>query len=104
LVAQQRPEEAVASLRAALAGDIQAQDAHHLADIYGELGRALLALDRVEEALEICHALQGRLPDDPSAAWNESLALLLLGRYRAAAWQIPRGLAEIRIALRGTRS
>jgi tetratricopeptide (TPR) repeat protein len=84
LAAQQRPEEAVASLRAALAGDIQARDAHHLADIYGELGRALLALDRVEEALETCHALQARLPDEPSAAWNESVALLQLGRYREA--------------------
>ena len=84
LAAQQRPEEAVASLRAALAGDIPARDAHHLADIYGELGRALLALDRVEEALETCHALRTRLPDDPGAAWNESLALLQLGRYREA--------------------
>jgi tetratricopeptide (TPR) repeat protein len=84
LAAQQRPEEAVASLRAALAGDIPARDAHHLADIYGELGRALLALDRVEAALETCHALQARLPNEPSAAWNESVALLLLGRYREA--------------------
>jgi len=82
LAALQRPEEAVISLRAALAGDVPAHDAAHLADIYGELGRALLALDRVEEALETCHALQARLPDDPSAAWNESLALLQLGRYR----------------------
>ncbi len=82
LAALQRPEEAVASLRAALAGDVPARDAAHLADIYGELGRALLALDEVEAALETCHALQARLPDDPSAAWNESLALLQLGRYR----------------------
>ena len=84
LAAQQRPEEAVASLRAALAGDIPAGDAHRLADIYGELGRALLALDHVEAALETCHALRARLPDDPSAGWNESLALLQLGRYREA--------------------
>jgi tetratricopeptide (TPR) repeat protein len=82
LAALQRPDEAVASLRKALAGDFSAPDARHLADIYGELGRALLALDRVEDALETCHALQARLPDDPSAAWNESLALLQLGRYR----------------------
>lgn len=82
--ALQRPEEAVASLRAALAGDIPARDARHLADIYGELGRALLALDRVEEALATCHALRARLPDDPTAAWNESIALLQLGRYREA--------------------
>jgi tetratricopeptide (TPR) repeat protein len=84
LGAQQRPDAAIASLRAALAGDIPARDAHHLADIYGELGRALLALDRVEEALETCHTMQARLPDVPSATWNESLALLLLGRYREA--------------------
>ena len=82
LAALQRPEEAVASLRTALTGDFPARDATHLADIYGELGRALLALDRVEAALETCHALQARLPDDPTAAWNESLALLQLGRYR----------------------
>jgi tetratricopeptide (TPR) repeat protein len=84
LAALQRPEEAVESLRAALAGEFPARDAPHLADIYGELGRALLALDRVEEALETCHALQARLPDNPSADWNESLALLQLGRYREA--------------------
>jgi Flp pilus assembly protein TadD len=84
LLTQQRPEEAVAPLRAALAGNVSARDAHHLADVYGELGRALLALDRVEEALETCHALQAKLPDNPSAAWNESLALLQLGRYREA--------------------
>jgi hypothetical protein len=84
LAALQRPEDAVASLRAALAGDIPAQDAGRLADIYGELGRALLALDRVEDALETCRALQARLPNDPGAAWNESLALLQLGRYREA--------------------
>ena len=84
LMAQQQADAAVASLRAALAGDIPARDAHHLADIYGELGRALLALDRVEEALETCHAMRARLPDVPNAAWNESLALLLLGRYREA--------------------
>ncbi len=106
LAAQQRPEEAVACLRAALAAAIPARDAHylaaipagdahhlaaipagdahHLADIYGELGRALLALDRVEEALETCHALRARLPDEPTADWNESLALLQLGRYREA--------------------
>jgi tetratricopeptide (TPR) repeat protein len=84
LAALQRPEEALVSLRAALAGDVPASDASHLADIYGELGRALLALDQVEAALETCHALQARLPDSPSAAWNESLALLQLGRYREA--------------------
>jgi tetratricopeptide (TPR) repeat protein len=78
------PEAAIASLRAALAGDISARDARRLADVYGELGRALLALDRVEEALETCHALRARLPDEPSAAWNESLVLLQLGRYREA--------------------
>ncbi len=84
LAAQQDMAGAVTSLRAALQADIPARDAHHLADIYGELGRALLALDRVEEALETCHALQTRLPHDPSAGWNASLALLQLGRYREA--------------------
>ena len=75
------PEAAIDSLRAALEGTFAAGDAAHLADVYGELGRALLALDRVEEALETCHALRARLPDEPAAAWNESLALLALGRY-----------------------
>ncbi len=84
LAALQRPEEAIVSLRAAMTGDIPARDAAHLADIYGELGRALLAIDQVEAALETCHALQARMPDHPSAAWNESLALLQLGRYREA--------------------
>ena len=84
LSAQNRPEEAVESLRTALQGEVQTRDDHHLADVYGELGRALLALDRVEEALETCRALNARLPNEPSAVWNESLALLLLGRYREA--------------------
>jgi tetratricopeptide (TPR) repeat protein len=75
------PEAAIDSLRAALEGTFAAGDAAHLADVYGELGRALLALDRVQEALETCHALRARLPDEPAAAWNESLALLALGRY-----------------------
>ena len=77
-------EGAIACFRAALEGDITDTESDRLADIYGELGRVLIALDRIEEAIETCRALQARLPKLPSAIWNESLALLLLGRYREA--------------------
>ena len=75
-------EEAVAHFRAAL-GDGSA-DPERLADVYASLGEALVDLGRYDEALAACRAMAGARP--AVAAWNESLALLLLGRY-AEGWQ-----------------
>jgi tetratricopeptide (TPR) repeat protein len=84
LAALDRLEEAVASFRAALAEGSAAAPAHRLADVYASLGEALVGLGRYDEALATCRAMSGFKPE--VAEWNESLALLLLGRF-AEGWR-----------------
>jgi hypothetical protein len=82
LAARDELEEAVGHFRAAL-GDGSANP-DRLADVYASLGEALVDLGRYEEALAACRAMAGARPG--VASWNESLALLLLGRY-AEGWR-----------------
>ncbi len=56
-----------------------------LADITNEIGRALVALGRPQEALAECRRFLHDHPDEPSVRWNMSLVLLLLGQY-AEGW------------------
>ncbi len=91
LAAQDALEEAVAHFHAAL-GDGSA-DPERLADVYASLGEALVDLGRYDEALAACRAMAVARPG--VAAWNEGLALLLLGRYAEGwrkyegRWQVP---------------
>jgi tetratricopeptide (TPR) repeat protein len=82
LAALDRLEEAVVSFGAAIANAAGA-DPDRLADIYASLGEALVGLRRYDEALAACRAMSSFKPE--LARWNESLALLLLGRY-AEGW------------------
>jgi TolA-binding protein len=82
LAALDRLEEAVACFHAALGAG--STDAGRLADVYASLGEALLGLGQYDEALATCHAMSGLRSE--VAEWNESLALLLLGRY-AEGWR-----------------
>jgi tetratricopeptide (TPR) repeat protein len=84
LAALDRLEDAVAAFREALRHASAEIDADRLADVYASLGETLVALGRYEEAQATCHAIAGRRPE--LAAWNESLLLLLLGRY-AEGWR-----------------
>jgi tetratricopeptide (TPR) repeat protein len=84
LAALDRLEEAVASFREALKHTSADTDADRLADVHASLGEALVALGRYDEAQAACHAIAERRPE--VAAWNESLLLLLLGRY-AEGWR-----------------
>jgi tetratricopeptide (TPR) repeat protein len=54
---------------------------HRLADVTNEVGRALLALGRPEEALATCRRFLKRYPGETSVIWNMSLCLLLLGQF-----------------------
>jgi tetratricopeptide (TPR) repeat protein len=86
LVEAGRIEEAVDSFRAALKSAGPKADPARLGDIHAELGRALLELDRPEEALAVTRAMQA-LKDVPGRAeWHESLVLLALGQY-AEGWE-----------------
>ena len=82
LAALDRLEDAVAGFEAALR--IGSTDADRLADVHASLGEALLGLGRHDEALATCHAMSALRPE--AAKWNESLVLLLLGRY-AEGWR-----------------
>ena len=74
-----RAEAAVASFHDALAHASAATEPDRVADIHAALGQALVGLGRYDEALAACHAIAPAAPG--VAAWNESLVLLLLGRY-----------------------
>lgn len=52
-----------------------------LADISNEIGRVLLALGRPVEAVATCRRFLRRHPQEQSARWNLSLALLLMGEF-----------------------
>jgi tetratricopeptide (TPR) repeat protein len=80
LFALDRLDESVAAFRQALADAPSDIDKDRLADIHGSYGQALLALGRYDEALAACDAIAACQPQ--VAAWNESLVLLLLGRYQ----------------------
>jgi tetratricopeptide (TPR) repeat protein len=84
LVALDRLDEAVIGFRAALAHAAADTDADRLSDIHASLGHALAALGRYDEALAHCRAVASWHPR--VADWNESLVLLLLGRY-AEGWR-----------------
>jgi tetratricopeptide (TPR) repeat protein len=83
LSALDRPDAAVASYRAALANFSAATEVDRLADIQANLGRALVDLGRYDDALASCRAMAATRPG--AAEWNESLVLLLLGRF-AEGW------------------
>jgi tetratricopeptide (TPR) repeat protein len=82
LAALDRLEEAVVSYEAALAHAAGAGP-DRLADVYAGLSEALVELGRYDDALAACRATSVFKPE--LARWNESLALLLLGRY-AEGW------------------
>jgi tetratricopeptide (TPR) repeat protein len=84
LAALDRLDEAVASLRAVLARAPADTDADRLADVQATLAEALVGLGRYDEALAACRTIAGLRPQ--VAAWNESLVLLLLGRF-AEGWR-----------------
>jgi tetratricopeptide (TPR) repeat protein len=79
LNAMDQLDEAVACFRAALADAPPDLDRDRLADIHANLGQALVGLGRYDEAIGACRAIAEHRPQ--IAAWNESLVLLLLGRY-----------------------
>jgi tetratricopeptide (TPR) repeat protein len=93
LAALDRLEEAVVSFRAALADVSDGSERERLADIHASLGEALVALGRYDEALASCETLSHLRPG--AAKWNQSLILLLLGRYDEGwpkyegRWQVP---------------
>src|SRR5271165_2145993 len=84
LVALDRLDEATVSFRGALSHASAETDPDRLADMHAHLGQALLELGRHDEALATCRAIAPLRPQ--AAAWNESLVLLLLGRY-AEGWR-----------------
>jgi tetratricopeptide (TPR) repeat protein len=84
LAALDRFDEAVTGFRAALAHAAADTDAGRLADIHASLGHALAAIGCYDEALAQCRAVASWHPQ--VANWNESLVLLLLGRY-ADGWR-----------------
>ena len=84
LLALDRLEAAVVAFRAALAHAPADVDPDRLADVHANLAQALVGLGRHDEALAVSRAIAGQRPS--VAAWNESLILLLLGRY-AEGWR-----------------
>ncbi|HET6198509.1 MAG TPA: tetratricopeptide repeat-containing glycosyltransferase family protein [Acetobacteraceae bacterium] len=84
LLALDRLDLALADFRAALALAGDDTDPDRLADIHANLAQALAGLGRWDEALAACRAIAGVRPQ--VADWNESLILLLLGRY-AEGWR-----------------
>jgi hypothetical protein len=79
LAALDRLEDAAASFRQALADAPADIDPDRLADLQASLGEALVGLGQHDEALDTCRTIASHRPQ--LAAWNESLVLLLLGRY-----------------------
>jgi tetratricopeptide (TPR) repeat protein len=84
LAGMERLDEAVASFHAALAKGPTATEADKFADVYAGLGQALVGLGRYDEALAACHAMANL--NQSLSDWNESLVLLLLGRF-AEGWR-----------------
>jgi tetratricopeptide (TPR) repeat protein len=88
-------EAAVVSYRRALAAAPADTPPDRLASVVNGLGKVLLDLGRLEEALAACRDLQARYPDLNVVEWNASLALLLQGAYAEgwpkyeARWQVP---------------
>ena len=93
LAALDRPEEAVASFQASLANSPADIGPDRLADIHAGFGQALADLGRYDEAIAACRTIETIRPG--IAAWNESLVLLLLGRFvegwrkYGSRWQVP---------------
>ena len=91
LAALDQLDEAIGHFRAAI-GDGSA-DPERLADVYASLAEALVESGRFDEALAACREMARYRP--AVAEWNESLALLLLGRYAEgwrkyeSRWQVP---------------
>ncbi len=79
LAALDRLNEAVAYFRSALAHMTPDTDPKRVADVQSGLGQALAHLGRYGETLAICREIAAINPQ--LATWNESLVLLLLGRY-----------------------
>jgi tetratricopeptide (TPR) repeat protein len=86
LSALDRPEEALDAAQAALRVAPADTPVPRLADITNEIGRALMALGRVEEALATCRRFLQRYPGQQAVLWNMSLCLLSLGDF-AEGWR-----------------
>jgi tetratricopeptide (TPR) repeat protein len=84
LVALDRLEDAVTSFRTVLAGATATAPPDRLADVHANLAEALVGLGRHDEALATCRAMFSLRPG--AAEWNESLVLLLLGKF-AEGWR-----------------
>ena len=84
LLALGRADDAVAGFRIALTHAAADTDPDRIADLHANLGQALLELGRYDEAIAACRAIAAVRPQ--AAEWNESLVLLLLGRY-AEGWR-----------------
>ena len=93
LAALDRLEEAIQSFDAARANPETQADPDRLADAYASIGEVLVGLGRYDEAFAICRQIAEFRPK--TAEWNESLYLLLLGRYAEgwrkyeARWHVP---------------
>jgi Flp pilus assembly protein TadD len=90
-----RLAEAEHHFRQALATAPPDTPAVRLADVVNGLGQVLMELGRHQEALAICQSFRAAHPDQAAMQWNESLVLLLQGRYREgwtayeARWLVP---------------
>ena len=84
LLALDRLDEAVAGFRAALAHAPADVDPDRLADVHAHLAQALVGLGRMMKRLP--SVARSPVERPRVAAWNESLILLLLGRY-AEGWR-----------------
>jgi tetratricopeptide (TPR) repeat protein len=83
LAALDRLEEAMQSFEAALANRETKAAPDRLADVYGSISELLVGQGRYDEAFAVCQTMAAFRPT--AAEWNESLYLLLLGRY-AEGW------------------
>jgi tetratricopeptide (TPR) repeat protein len=86
LNALDRPEEALAAANTALLVAPDNTEVRRKADITNEIGRSLMALGRVDEALATCRRFLQRYPGQPAVVWNMSLCLLSLGDF-AEGWR-----------------
>ncbi len=93
LAALDRLDEAMNAVSAALASEETKADPDRAADVYACIGEVLVGLRRYDEAFAVCRRIAAFRPK--TAEWNESLYLLLLGRYAEgwrkyeARWQVP---------------
>ncbi|MDR3536906.1 MAG: tetratricopeptide repeat-containing glycosyltransferase family protein [Acetobacteraceae bacterium] len=83
LAAQDRPAEAAAAFRLVL--DAVATDPERQEMVASGLATALGACGDYAAAAALCRSILAQHPDSAPTAWNESLALLCLGRY-AEGW------------------